>query len=155
MKQYYTNINFYKQMNITINDWVQFNVEGKLTKKRVTGIQDNGKFIQTEETDVYYTENIYKPIPFTPEIMEKNRFKLNEEESKSLSEISKTKILAYDFPKVLGNRFLIEYHTKNKVAYLTDHCFIAIKYVNEFQHLLRLMERKAPEVKELADNFTV
>ncbi len=141
--------------NIMAGDWVQFLAGGKLTQMRVVGIEDNGMFIQTEETDTYYTNNIYKPIPFTPEIIEKNSFKLNEEESKFLSEISKTKILAYDFPKVLGNRFLIEYHTKNKVAYLTDHCFIAIKYANEFQHLLRLMERKAPEIKELADNFVV
>ena len=141
--------------NIMAGDWVQFLAEGELTQKRVTGIQDNGKYIQTEETDTYYNESTYKPIPFTPEIMEKNRFTLNEKESEVLSKMCKTKILAYDFPKVLGNRFLIEYDTKNKVAYLTDHCFIAIKYAHEFQHLLRLMERKAPEVKEIADNFIV
>lgn len=136
-------------------DWVQFLAEGKLTQMRVVGIEDNGRFIQTEETDTYYNEGIYNPIPFTPEIIEKNGFKLNEKESESLSKVSKTKVLAYDFPKVLGNRFLIEYDTKNKVAYFTDHCFIAIKYVHEFQHLLRLMERKAPEVKEIVDNFIV
>jgi hypothetical protein len=34
-------------MNVMIDDWVQFNVEGELTQKRVTGIQDNGKYIQT------------------------------------------------------------------------------------------------------------
>lgn len=142
--------------NVMTGDWVQFfGVEGELTQKRVTGIQDNGKFIQTEETDTYYHKNTYKPIPFTPEIMEKNRFSLNEKESEIISEMYKTKILAYDFPKILGNRFLIEYSTENKVAYLTDHCFIAIKYVHEFQHLLRLMERKAPEIKELVDNFIV
>ena len=143
-------------MNVMIDDWVQFfDAEGELTQKRVTGIQDNGKYIQTEETDTYYNESTYKPIPFTPEIMEKNGFKLNEEESKSLSEISKTKILAYDFPNVLGNRFFIEYDTEYKKAYLTDHCYIVIQYVHEFQQLLRLMERKAPKVKEIADNFTV
>ena len=141
--------------NITTGDWVQFLAEGKLTQMRVVGIEDNGSFIQTEETDTYYVNNIYKPIPFTPEIMEKNKFTLNEKESEVLSEIYKTKILAYDFPKVLGNRFLIEYDTQNKVAYLTDYCFICIKYTHEFQHLLRLMERKAPEVKEIADNFIV
>lgn len=141
--------------NIMAGDWVQFLAGGKLFQMRVVGIEDNGKFIQTEETDTYYNYGIYKPIPFTPEIMEKNGFKLNEKESETLSQLSKTKVLAYDFPKVLGNRFLIEYHTKNKVAYLTDHTFIAIKYVNEFQHLLRLMERKAPEVKKIADNFIV
>ena len=154
MKQHYTNINFYKQMNITINDWVQFNVEGKLTKKRVTGIQDNGKFIQTEETDVYYTENIYKPIPFTPEIMEKNRFKLNEKETALLSRYD-TKVLVYDFPEVLGNRFFIEYNVEKKVAYLTDHCFTPIRYVNEFQQLLRLMSTKVKQAKQILNNFVV
>lgn len=143
-------------MNVMAGDWVQFfDAEGELTQKRVTGIQDNGKYIQTEETDTYYNESTYKPIPFTPEIMEKNGFKLNEEESKSLSEISKTKVLAYDFPEILGNRFFIEYDTEKKIAYLTDHCLIPIRYVNEFQQLLRLMERKAPKVKNIVDNFTV
>lgn len=138
-----------------IDDWVQFNVEGELTQKRVTGIQDNGKFIQTEETDTYYLENIYKPIPFTPEIIEKNRFKLNEKESESLSKMAKTKILAYDFPEILGCRFFIEYHVEAKVAYLTDHTYIAIRYVNEFQQLLRLMSDKVEQVKQILDNFIV
>ena len=136
-------------------DWVQFLAGGKLFQMRVVGIEDNGKFIQTEETDTYYNDSIYKPIPFTPEIMEKNGFKLNEKESESLSKVSKTKMLAYDFPTILGNRFFIEYNVEGKVAYLTDHTFIAIKYVNEFQHLLRLMERKVPKVKGIADNFIV
>lgn len=143
-------------MNVITGDWVQFfDAKGELTQKRVTGIQDNGKYIQTEETDTYYNENIYKPIPFTPEIMEKNRFKLNEKESEFLSKVSKSKILAYDFPEILGNRFLVEYDTKNKVAYLTDHCYIPIRYVNEFQQLLRLMSTRAEQVKQILDNFIV
>lgn len=96
-----------------------------------------------------------KLIPFTPEIMEKNKFKLNEKESEFLSKISKTKVLAYDFPEIPGNRFLIEYDTKNKVAYLTDHCLIPIRYVNEFQQLLRLMSSKTEQVKQILDNFIV
>ena len=141
--------------NIMTGDWVQFSVGGKLTQKRVTGIQDNGTFIQTEETDTYHHKQIYAPIPLTPEILEKNGFKLNKKESESLSEISKTKILAYDFPEVLGNRFFIEYNTEKKIAHLTDHSFISIKYVHEFQQLLRLMERKAPKVKNIVDSFIV
>lgn len=96
-----------------------------------------------------------KLIPFTPEIMEKNKFKLNDKESEFLSKISKTKVLAYDFPEIPGNRFLIEYDTKNKVAYLTDHCLIPIRYVNEFQQLLRLMSSKTEQVKQILDNFIV
>lgn len=143
-------------MNVITGDWVQFfDAKGELTQKRVTGIQDNGKYIQTEETDTYYNENTYKPILFTPEIMEKNKFKLNEKESEFLSEVSKSKILAYDFPEVLGNRFFVEYDTQNKVAYITDHCLIPIRYVNEFQQLLRLMSNKVEQVKQILDNFTV
>lgn len=142
--------------NLMIGDLVQFfGTEGELTQKRITGIQDNGKFIQTEETDTYYTENTYKPIPFTPEMMEKNGFKLNEKESKFFSEWLETEILAYDFPEVLGNRFLVEYDTKNKVAYLTDHCLIPIKYVNEFQQLLRLMSSKVEQAKTILKDFIV
>lgn len=96
-----------------------------------------------------------KLIPFTPEIMEKNKFKLNDKESEFLSKISKTKVLAYNFPEIPGNRFLIEYDTKNKVAYLTDHCLIHIRYVNEFQQLLRLMSTKVEQVKQILNNFIV
>lgn len=145
-------------MNLMINDWVQFfDTKRELTQKRVTGIQDNGKYIQTEETDTYYHESTYKPIPLTPEILEKNGFKLNEKESKFLSEVAKTKILAYDFPEILGNRFLVEYDTKNKTAYLTDHCLIPIpiRYVNEFQQLLRLMSSKVEQVKTILKDFIV
>lgn len=94
-----------------------------------------------------------KPIPFTPEILEKNRFKLNEKESEVLSEVHKSKVLAYDFPTILGNRFLVEYDTQNKVAYLTDHCLIPIRYVNEFQQLLRLISSKVEQVKQILNNF--
>lgn len=96
-----------------------------------------------------------KLIPFTPEIMEKNKFKLNEKESKFLSEVAKTKVLAYNFPEILGSRFLIEYDTKNKVAYLTDHCYLPIRYVHEFQQLLRLMSTKVEQVKQILNNFIV
>lgn len=141
--------------NVMTGDWVQFHVGGKLTQMRVVGIEDNGSFIQTEETDTYYVKSVYEPIPLTPEIIEKNGFRLNKKESESLSKVSKTKVLAYDFPSILGARFFIEYIVEAKVAYLTDHCYIPIKYVHEFQHLLRLIERKAPEVKDISDNFAV
>lgn len=95
-----------------------------------------------------------EPILLTPEIMEKNGFRLNEEESKFLSEVAKTKVLAYAFPEILGN-FLIEYDTKNKVAYLTDHCYLPIRYVHEFQQLLRLMSTKVEQVKQILNNFIV
>lgn len=141
--------------NVMAGDWVSYDKDFNPQYVKVTGVSKNSGFIQTEETDTYYVKSVYNPIPFTSEIMEKNGFRLNEEESKSLSEISKTKVLAYDFPDVLGNRFFIEYDTEKKIAYLTDHCLIPIRYVNEFQHLLKLMERKVPKVKEIADNFIV
>ena len=96
-----------------------------------------------------------KPIPFTPEILEKNGFKLNEEESESLSKVSKNKVLAYDFPSILGARFFIEYYVDGKVAYLTDHCFLPIRYVDEFQQLLRLMSPKSEQAKQVLNNFVV
>lgn len=92
---------------------------------------------------------------FTPEIIKKNGFKLNEKESESLSKVAKTKILAYDFPEILGCRFFIEYHVERKVAYLTDHTYIAIRYVNEFQQLLRLISVKVEQAKQILDNFIV
>lgn len=138
------------------NDWVSFDKDYNPQYVRVTGISENGEFIQTEETDAYCSKNVYKPIPLTPEILEKNGFKLNKEESETLSdEIFKRKILAYDFPEILGNRFFIEYETQKKVAYLTDHCYIPIRYVHEFQQLLRLMSSKVEQVEHILNNFRV
>lgn len=142
-------------MKLVIDDWVFY--EGKPIKvenvhKDCINFQPDIPYVQ-EEFWIYLSE--IKPIPFTPEIMEKNKFKLNNEESESLSRISKTEVLAYDFPEVLGNRFFIEYHTEKKVAYLTDHCLIPIRYVNEFQQLLRLMQNKVEQVKQILDNFVV
>ena len=140
--------------NVMAGDWVSYNKDFNPQYVRVTGVSENGGFIQTEETDAYYVKSVYKPVPLTPEILEKNGFKLNKMESE-LHKVCGVKLLAYDFPTVLGNHFFIEYNTEKKRAYLTDHCFISIMYVHGLQHLLRLMERKAPEVKEIADNFTV
>lgn len=138
-----------------IDDWVFY--EGKPIK-----VENVHKDCINFEPDIPYVQEEFlidltevEPIPFTPEIMEKNRFKLNEEESESLSKAAKTKILAYDFHEILGCRFFIEYYVERKVAYLTDHTYIAIKYVNEFQQLLRLMSNKVEQVKQILDNFIV
>lgn len=138
-----------------INDWVFY--EGKPIK-----VENVHKDCINFEPDIPYVQEEFlidltevEPILFTPEIMEKNRFKLNEEESESLSKVSKTKVLAYDFPEVLGNRFFIEYNTEKKVAYLTDNSYMPVRYVNEFQQLLRLMSTKVEQAKQILDNFIV
>ena len=142
-------------MNLMIDDWVFY--EGKPIK-----VENTHKNCINFEPDIPYVQEEFwidldelKLIPFTPEIIKKNGFKLNEKESESLSKMAKTKILAYDFPEILGCRFFIEYHVEAKVAYLTDHTYIAIRYVNEFQQLLRLMSDKVEQVKQILDNFIV
>jgi hypothetical protein len=159
--------------NVTIGDWVHVN---RISKK-IEPHNSRVLSIRREYTGQVYIEGGYNntipkdgesnwfggsvgieyiaPISLTPEIMEKNGFKLNVDESCSLSEMCKRKILAYDFPDILGNRFLIEYDTQEKVAYLTDHSLIPIKYVHEFQQLLRLMSSKAEQVEHILNNFRV
>lgn len=140
--------------NLMIDDWVSY--EGKPIK-----VKNVYKDCINFEPDTYIREEFWidlteiELIPLAPEIMEKNGFKLNERESEFLSEVSKNRVLAYDFPEVLGNRFFIEYDTQNKVAYITDHCLIPIKYVNEFQQLLRLISSKTGQAKQILDNFTI
>lgn len=141
-------------LNLMIDDFVQ-EYSNDYSETYIVKVEKPARNGVYDKWNHFHEADWIEPILFTPEIMEKNKFKLNEKKSEFLSKLSKTKVLAYDFPEVLGNSFFVEYDTKNKVAYLTDHCFIAIKYVHEFQHLLRLMERKAPEVKEIADNFIV
>ena len=140
--------------NLMIDDWISY--EGKPIK-----VKNVYKDCINFEPDTYIREEFWidlteiELIPLAPEIMEKNGFKLNERESEFLSEVSKNRVLAYDFPEVLGNRFFIEYDTQNKVAYITDHCLIPIKYVNEFQQLLRLISSKTGQAKQILDNFTI
>lgn len=143
-----------KTMDLMIDDWVFY--DGKPIKvenvhKDCINFEPDIPYVQEE--DCIYLSQI-ELIPLTPEILEKNGFKLNEKETASLSKYD-FNVLFYDFPKVLGNRFFIEYYTEKKVAYLSDHCYISIRYVNEFQQLLRLMSSKAEQIKRILDNFTV
>lgn len=159
--------------NVMIGDWVHVNPISKKIEPHNSIVLS----IRREYTGQVYIEGGYNntipkdgesnwfgwsvgieyiaPIPLTPEIIEKNGFKFNKEESETLSEMCKRKILAYDFPEILGNRFFIEYETQKKVAYLTDHCYIPIRYVHEFQQLLRLMSSKVEQVEHILNNFRV
>lgn len=141
-------------MNLMIDDLVQ-EWNNDHTETHIVKVEKPTREGVYDKYNSFHDADWIEPIPLTPEIMEKNGFKLNEKESHFLSEVAKTKVLAYDFPEILGNRFLIEYDTKNKVAYLTDHCLIPIRYVNEFQQLLRLISTRVEQVKQILDNFIV
>lgn len=78
-----------------------------------------------------------RPIPLTPEILEKNGFKFNKEETYgSIQDVYKHYTKFFDFP--LGKGFYIEYDTVENTAHITDHWWIRIKYVHELQHALKL-----------------
>ncbi len=64
-----------KATELMIGDYVQFFEERNLRYEKVTTITDEGngqRFVQTAESDVYYREEVYMPIPLTAEILEKN-----------------------------------------------------------------------------------
>lgn len=77
------------------------------------------------------------PLLLTPEILEKNGFSLNREETDStIQNVYRHYTEFFNFP--LGSGFYIEYDTVDNVFWITDHAFIKFKYVHEFQHVLKL-----------------
>lgn len=77
------------------------------------------------------------PLPFTSEILEKNGFPFNRDETDStIQNVYSHYTEFFNFP--LGSGFYIEYDTVDNVFWITDHVFIRFRYVHEFQHILKL-----------------
>ena len=82
-------------------------------------------------------ESEITPILLTPEVLEKNGFPLNREETDStIQNVYRHYTEFFNFP--LGSGFYIEYDTVDNVFWITDHVFISFKYIHEFQHVLKL-----------------
>jgi hypothetical protein len=82
-------------------------------------------------------ESEITPLFLTPEILEKNEFPLNREETNStIQNVYRHYTEFFNFP--LGKGFYIEYDTVDNVFWITDHAFIIFKCVHEFQHVLKL-----------------
>lgn len=82
-------------------------------------------------------ESEIAPLLLTPEILEKNGFSLNKEETDStIQNVYRHYTEFFNFP--LGKGFYIEYDTIDNIFWITDHAFIKFKYVHEFQHTLKL-----------------
>lgn len=82
-------------------------------------------------------ESEIAPLLLTPEILEKNGFSLNKEETDStIQNVYRHYTEFFNFP--LGKGFYIEYDTIDNVFWITDHTFIKFKCVHELQHFLKL-----------------
>lgn len=87
--------------------------------------------------DEWLRESEITPILLTPEILEKNGFPLNREETDSaIQNVFRHYTEFFNFP--LGRGFYIEHDTVYNVFWITDHAFITFTYVHEFQHILKL-----------------
>ena len=138
-----------KAENLMIGNWIYLIRESnknngklevtKVTPQRVTGIMTDTDHpcIQTDATDTYYGEESYKPIPLTDEILEKNGFEYNKEETEGdIQSAYKHYTRFFNFP--LGRGFYIEHDTVDGIFWISDHCWIKFKYVHEFQQILGL-----------------
>lgn len=121
-----------KATDLMVGDWVQFHNEStdKDECARVTAISD-GKFVQTSDCDVYYQEEIYRPIELTTDILIKN----GAEKSNNDRLYFVNKLWEYD---ELLNRW--------KIGRMNDaydipqfDSFLSIGFVHEFQHFLKLI----------------
>lgn len=82
-------------------------------------------------------ESEIAPLLLTPEILEKNGFSFNKEETDStIQNVYRHYTEFFNFP--LGKGFYIEHDTVDNIFWITDHTFIKFKYVHEFQHTLKL-----------------
>lgn len=82
-------------------------------------------------------QGLLRPIPLTDEILEKNGFQYNKEETEGdIQSVYRHYTKFFDFP--LGKGFYIEHDTVCDEFYITDHTWIRFKYVHEFQKVLRM-----------------
>ena len=121
-----------KETELMIGDWVYNSLHKPV---RVTAAPYN--YNMKEVNLAYYDIEECTPIPLTSEILEKNGFSLNREETDStIQNVYKHYTEFFNFP--LGSGFYIEYDTVDNIFWITDHVFIKFKYVHDFQHTLKL-----------------
>jgi len=133
-----------KANELMIGDWLQYhdcNLE-KQCYAQVTSIQADGTepYIQTSDSDVYYLAETYRPIPLTPEILEKNEFKIYEQDftSRIVYKFGSLDYMEYEeYHKYFNIGCEITYkHFGREITYI--HSLMRIQYVHELQHALKL-----------------
>ncbi len=121
-----------KATDLMVGDWVKFYNESSNKEEyaRVTSIQD-GRFVQTSDSDVYYHEDIYKPISITKEILEKNGAYHTNNDRLHIN----NRIFEYNERWKMWNvgRMIDAYESPKFDIHL------GIRYVHEFQHFLKLL----------------
>lgn len=129
--------------DLMLGDYVQIeDYEGKLFTDFICDIgyvpQWNELGVRTCKCgDEWLREFEITPLLLTPEILEKNGFHFNREETDStIQNVYRHYTEIFNFP--LGSDFYIEYDTIDNVFWITDHTFIKFKCVHEFQHVLKL-----------------
>jgi len=95
--------------------------------RKVTSVRSGGDvdYIQTDDCDVFYVSDCYRPIPITPEILEKNGF-VYDSEDKLFKDIYPRISMVYAQYRLVENGY-INYGEMSE-----------IKYVHELQHALKL-----------------
>lgn len=118
--------------DVMIGDWV-YNSLHKPVRVDAAPYNYNMKKVNF----AYHDIEECTPIPLTSDILEKNGFPLNREETDStIQYMYRHYTEFFNFP--LGRGFYIEYDTVENVFWITDHAFIKFKCVHEFQHVLKL-----------------
>jgi len=107
-----------------------FKVE-QITKKKI------GYHVLPNENRIYYLRpNEVFPIPLTEEILERNGFKYNKDETEgTMQQVYKHYTKFFDFP--LGRGFYIEHDTIDNIFWITDHIWVKFQYVHELQQVIK------------------
>lgn len=107
-----------------------FKVEGVIEKKiGYYPLPDNKRMYYLDQEECY-------PIPLTEEILEKNGFKYNKDETEgTMQQVYKHYTKFFDFP--LGRGFYIEHDTIDNIFWITDHIWVKFQYVHELQQILK------------------
>ena len=116
--------------NLMVGDWVKFKGSDLYHQVKVV----SNKSIKFDNQK-WFAKSSVKPIPLTPEILEKNGFKVTRNMSSSGNKdvwslcVSKNKVF-----------HIIEHHNKRKFPYFWIELGSNsdIKYVHQLQHALRL-----------------
>ena len=131
-----------KSTELMIGDWVEVILNSEKHFARVQTIDGYGDNATSNECvcdAIYYSIDELKPISLTPEILEKNGFEYDHSFHTWI----------YDEFTINHGYLIEEVYNEHLFVWVAD-VHVAITYVHELQHILRLCG-----MNELADNFKI
>lgn len=130
-----------KLEELQIGDWVYslIDIDGKTERRpqRVTGIQSDGEYVQTDDTDVWYHIGTFEPIPITQKILEDNGFVIKKKWAQ-IGNFGDSPLIMWHFE---DDKFLHDYKHELEIHQNDTgkvHVTVPCEYIHQLQQIFRL-----------------